>query len=63
MIYVHQSTLFAVPFDLHRLALAGAAAPVLEEVSNSSSGAHFALSQSGTLVYVSGIGQIGWAIS
>ena len=35
LVYLHQSTLFAVPFDPGRLALAGVPAPILEDVSSS----------------------------
>jgi Tol biopolymer transport system component/predicted Ser/Thr protein kinase len=64
LIYVHQSTLFAVPFDLGRLAPTGPPAPVLEDVSGSSfGGGDFAFAQSGALVYLAGAGQGGWSIS
>lgn len=65
LIYVHQSTLFAVPFDLERLAVTGPAAPVLEEVSNNASaGGDFAFAQNGAFVYLAGKGSsAGWSIS
>ena len=65
LIYLHESTLFAVPFDLGRLAPAGSPAPVLEDVSSSSAGGgDFVFAQSGTFVYLSGKGQMaGWSIS
>ena len=65
LIYLHDSTLFAVPFDPGRLALAGAPAAILEDVSGSASaGGDFAFSQNGAFVYLSGKGQqAGWSIS
>jgi Tol biopolymer transport system component len=62
---VHQSTLFAVPFDLGRLASTGSPAPILEDVSSSTSaGGDFAFAQNGAFVYLSGKGsQAGWSIS
>jgi serine/threonine-protein kinase len=64
LIYLHQSTLFAVPFDLGRLAPTGPPAPVLEDVSGSNfGGGDFAFAQSGALVYLAGAGQVGWSIS
>jgi Tol biopolymer transport system component len=65
LIYMHQGTLFAAPFDLGKLELAGAAVPALEEVSSSGNGGgDFAFSPTGTFVYLSGKGSQGsWAIS
>jgi serine/threonine-protein kinase len=56
VLYVHEGTLFAVPFDMERLAVAGQPTPVVSEVVSSSAtgGAQFATSRSGTLVYLSG---------
>jgi serine/threonine-protein kinase len=67
LIYVHQTTLFAVAFDVGRLAITGAPAPVLEDVGGSpSAGANFAFSAAssgpGTFVYVAGIGPSGLPI-
>jgi serine/threonine-protein kinase len=52
--YVHQGTLFAVPFDLQRLEVTGQPAPVLEGVANDSivGGAQLSFSDTGKLVYV-----------
>jgi Tol biopolymer transport system component len=58
LIYLHESTLFAVPLDPGRLALTGAPAPILEDVSsNSAAGGDFASAQNGAFVYLSGKGQ------
>jgi serine/threonine-protein kinase len=56
LLYLHEGTLFAVPFDLERLDVAGQAVPALEGVATNpgSGGAQFALSSDGTLVYVPG---------
>jgi hypothetical protein len=56
LLYLHDGTLFAVPFDLDRLELTGRAVPALERVvTNTTTGsADLAFSNSGTLVYVSG---------
>lgn len=59
IVYVSDTTLFAVPFDLSKLAVAGRAVPVVDGVNlGATSGtgrtAHFAFSKSGSLVYVPG---------
>jgi len=56
LVYVHDDTLFAVPFDLKRLETSGQPVPVLEQVrnSNGTAGAQFSFSQSGSFVYVPG---------
>jgi serine/threonine-protein kinase len=56
LVYIRNGTLFAVPFDLDRLELTGQPVPALENVlSNATTGsAQFAVSASGTLVYVPG---------
>jgi serine/threonine-protein kinase len=54
MVYLEQNTLWAVPFDLVRLAVTGTAQPVIEDVSSNQIGlGDFSFSNSGTLVYVS----------
>ena len=68
LVYVHQSTLFAVPFDLGRLAVAGAPSPILEDVSsNGRAGGDFDFAGSpsgpGTFVYLAGRGPEGWPVS
>ena len=65
VIYVHQSTLFAVPFDPGRLTATGSPVPILEEVSSSNpaAGGEFAFA-GGVFVYLSTSGQsAGWPIS
>ncbi len=54
--YLHQSTLFAVPFDLSRMEARGTPQPVVEEVAGASGqgGGQFDFSDTGTLVYLSG---------
>jgi serine/threonine-protein kinase len=56
LVYMHKGTLFAVPFDLDRLEVTGQPAPAVEHVmSNATTGsAQFAVSASGTLVYLPG---------
>ena len=55
LVYLHQSTLFAVPFDAGRVALAGAPAPMLQDVgSTQSGGGDFTLAGNGTFVYLAG---------
>jgi Tol biopolymer transport system component/DNA-binding winged helix-turn-helix (wHTH) protein len=54
LVYLHQNTLWAAPFDLSRLEVTGAPQPVIEEVnSNVSGGGDFDFSQNGTIAYVS----------
>jgi serine/threonine-protein kinase len=56
VVYMHEGTLFAVPFDLARLEVTGAAVPVIDELVGFAftAGAQFAFSNSGTLVYLPG---------
>jgi serine/threonine-protein kinase len=55
LIFIHQNTLFAVPFDLKRLALAGPPQPVVEDIRNQADeGGNFDFSQSGTFIYLNG---------
>jgi WD40 repeat protein len=65
LIYMHESTLFAEPFDPSRLATSGSPAPILEDVSsNAAAGGDFAFAQNGSFVYLSGKGSVaGWLIS
>ena len=56
LVYVHESTLFAAPFDLGRLELTGPPVPVVEGIASTpnSVGSNFAFSDDGTLVYLPG---------
>ncbi|HXZ20301.1 MAG TPA: protein kinase, partial [Candidatus Acidoferrales bacterium] len=56
LVFVHQGTLFAMPFDLKRLEPAGEAVPAVEQVLSSPDygGAQFSFSETGSLVYVHG---------
>ena len=55
VLYLHGGTLFAAPFDLERLELAGQPVPVVEGIaSGGGGGAQFATSSNGTLVYEPG---------
>jgi serine/threonine protein kinase/Tol biopolymer transport system component len=56
--YMHESSLFVVPFDLKRLEVTGQPVPILEGVANAPAdgGAQFSFSDTGNLVYVAGGG-------
>jgi eukaryotic-like serine/threonine-protein kinase len=56
LVYAQTGRLMAVPFDLQRLSLTGAAVPVVEGVlqSTSSGAAQYSFSATGSLVYVAG---------
>jgi Tol biopolymer transport system component len=56
VVYMHEGTLFAVPFDLKRLEVTGQPTPILEGVATSpvTGGAQFSFSDTGNLVYVAG---------
>ncbi len=57
LVWVHQNTLYAAPFDLGRLALTGDPQPVVEDVDNAEDmGGNFSFSQTGIFVYGSGNG-------
>jgi len=58
LVYMHDDTLFAAPFDLKRLEVTGQSMPVLEAVVNNNgvAGAQFSFSQTGSFVYVPGKG-------
>ena len=58
LVYLHDGTLFAVPFDLGRLEVTGQPVLALDSVSSNatSGGAQFAVSSSGTLLYSPGQG-------
>ncbi len=63
--YLHQSTLFTVPFHPGSLALTDAPAPILEDVSSTGrGGGDFAFARNGVFVYLAGNRtQSGWPIS
>jgi serine/threonine-protein kinase len=69
LMYMHQSTLFAVPFDPSRLATMGSPVPILEDVNSSlAAGGFFAFaappSGAGTFAYLPGkAASQGWSIS
>ncbi|HEX2463025.1 MAG TPA: protein kinase [Thermoanaerobaculia bacterium] len=54
LVYLNEGTLFAAPFDLDRLELPRTPAPVVQGVAETG-GAHFDISQNGTLVYLEGL--------
>jgi Tol biopolymer transport system component len=58
LVYMHEGTLFAAPFDLKRLEVIGQPAPILEGVVTApgNAGAQFSFSETGSLVYVAGRG-------
>ena len=60
VVYMHEGTLFAVPFDLQRLEVTGQPAPILEGVVTvpTNAGAQFSFSETGNLVYVAGGGGV-----
>jgi Tol biopolymer transport system component len=59
VVYMHEGTLFAVPFDLKRLQVTGQPTPILEGVVTNpgTGGAQFSFSEIGSLVYVAGRGE------
>ena len=56
LVYIHDKTLFAVPFDLNGIEVKGAPSPLLEEVATSPlwGSGRFDFSRNGTFVYDSG---------
>jgi Tol biopolymer transport system component len=56
LVYMHEGTLFAVPFDLKRQEVTGQPAPILDGIvtNTATGGAQFSFSDSGNLVYVAG---------
>jgi serine/threonine-protein kinase len=61
LIYIHQGTLFGVPFDLKSLATRGTPIPIQEEIAGSgqTGAGQLDFSRTGTLVYLSGKTGIG----
>jgi serine/threonine-protein kinase len=63
IVWIHQNVLYAAPFDLGRLALAGEPEAVVEDIHNGeATGADFSFSQNGALVYGSAKGEVQQAI-
>ena len=56
LVYIHEGTLFAVPFDAGSLEITGSAAPAVQGVTASvgSGGAQYTFASDGTLAYISG---------
>ncbi len=56
IIYIHEGTLFAIPFDLNRLEITGQPTPILDGVVSNAgnAGAQFSFSDGGNLVYAAG---------
>jgi serine/threonine-protein kinase len=59
LVYMHEGTLFAAPFDLHRLETTGPPAPALDGIAWGNGAVQFAFSRRGTLVFVPGVGGAG----
>ena len=59
LIYMHEKTLYAAPFDLSGLAVTGPVQPVLDGVSHflAFGSANFDYSQTGTFIYLNGRGE------
>jgi serine/threonine-protein kinase len=56
LVYMHEGTLFAVPFDIRRLERSGPSVPVLQGITSALgfAGAQFAFSDRGTFVFLPG---------
>jgi len=54
VVYIHEGTLLAAPFDLEQRELTGPPAPVFEGVTAGNTGAQFAFSDRGTLAFLPG---------
>lgn len=61
LLYIHDGTLFAAPFDLDRLEVTGQSVPVVEAVAalGVTGGAQYSVSSSGALVYLPGTSATG----
>ncbi len=59
LVYIHDNTLFAAPFDPVRLEITAPAVPALEGVMSNglTGGAQFSVSNDGTLVYLPGLSE------
>ena len=61
IVYLHDGTLFAVPFDVNSVAAEPGPVSIVEDVwkpNNATGAAHYGVSASGSLVYVLGIGEV-----
>ena len=64
LVYLRQTTLFAVPFHPGRLTLHGSPMPIVEDVDSTTvAGGDFASGRNGTFVYLPARVSPGWAIS
>ena len=54
LVYVQGGTLMAVPFDVEKMAITGAAVPMVEGVMQVFTGAQYSVSDNGTLAYLPG---------
>jgi Tol biopolymer transport system component len=56
LVYIHEGTLFAVPFDAEAREITGSAAPVVQGITASvgAGGAQYSFASDGTLVFISG---------
>jgi Tol biopolymer transport system component len=54
IVYTVRGVLFAVPFDAGRLAVTGPAVPLIQGVRTDGSTAHYAVSETGSLIYLPG---------
>ncbi len=59
LLYLQQDTLLAAPFNINKLAVTGAAQPILDDVTGltPANPPDFAFSRNGTFVYISGKGE------
>ena len=59
MLYIKSGTLYAAPFDLNRFEVVGPSKAVIEDVvaDATTGGAQFAVSETGTLVFLQGRGR------
>jgi Tol biopolymer transport system component len=59
LVYLHQNTLLAAPFDTSNLTITGTAQPILDDVTaiTATSPGDFDFSRNGTFVYISGKGE------
>src|SRR5262249_20911481 len=59
LVYIHDGTLFAVPFDPDRLVLEGTPEPIVDDIASdpTSGGGQFDVSATGTLAHLSGSGR------